>query len=57
VSRAELEARRAELVLRLRAIQAEEPPDGCKMMPFLRWLGRRSEVDCDIRRISDALRE
>jgi len=45
--------RRAELVRRLEEIRAEEPPDGCKVMEYLRWLGRRSEVECDIRKLDE----
>lgn len=52
----ELEGRREALVLRHREIVAEEPADGCKLMPFLRWLGRRSEVEVEVRKIDAELR-
>lgn len=34
---------------RLRRISAEEPADGCGLMEYLRWLGRRSEVEVQLR--------
>jgi len=42
-----------ELLERLREIEASRPPDGCKLMEFLRYLGRRSEVEVEIRKIRE----
>jgi len=44
-----LEERQSELRAKLQEIEAGRPPDGCKLMEFLRYLGRRSEVELELR--------
>ena len=39
-----------ELEAKYLMILTEEPANGCKLMVFLRWLGRRSEVELEIRK-------